>query len=617
MPKVVVHFTTISYDPHNKQAKVGQEQPNVNMNQLFRGIDIEVREGNAGAIGISHRAAQGSSVQDCTLFMGSGHTGLAGAAGSGGSHAGVTVIGGRIGLDLSQAQPAPTVSGMTLVNQSQSAIVYDGGKEALSVVGLEIVMGASATVAVSAQGVGSRWNTNINQISTIDASIDCSAAAVNSSAFGTSASLYLRNVYTRACGLVVRSPALVQPAPPAKPGEWSVVHELAAGVDVKSSNGWCETWRMDLWLDDRRQPSPVLVNASSGGVVTAPDFVAQHLWDEAAFPSFDLPGGDMVNVKDAPYLAKGDGAADDADAIQRAIDSGAGVVLLPKGLYRISRTLVLGRATKLIGVARTISVLMAMGDGLSGDEAAPQPLLRVPASGEHVVVAYLTGVTWEHLGGVYGVQWDNHNHSSTWRQNYFYRITECLYGFPSPAAEPSRVPTMPCRPRAVLRHPLNVVTGSGQFWNWENEDFLYEGFTYRHMLVANNTERDRVQFYQTNFEHADGAANMQVDRAHNVHMYSFKSENNGYTGNPRRGYTLWISHSSNVNVYGHGGNALASTDVGGALYRVENSSGIRITNVIPQHEWAHDANRSQSAIFDATANVSTCECSRPVLFRLG
>ena len=331
-------------------------------------------------------------------------------------------------------------------------------------------------------------------------------------------------------------------------------------------------------------------------------------------------------------------------------DSGAGVVLLPKGLYRISRTLVLGPATKLIGVARTISVLMAMSDGLSGDGAAPQPLLRAPASSEPVVVAYLTGVTWEHLGAVYGVQWDNHNHASTWRQNYFYRITECLYGFPRPAAEPSRVPTMPCKPSALLSHPLNgesrnwcsnprparmnqltccdsrafvgprlgtVVTGSGQFWNWENEDFLYEALRYRHMLVANNTERDSVQFYQTNFEHAEGAANMQVDRAHNVHMYSFKSENNGYTGTPHRGYALMISNSHNVNVYGHGGNAMASTDAGGALYRVENSTNVRITNVIPQHEWAHDANRSQSAIFDATANVRTGECSRPVLFRLG
>ena len=152
MPKVVVHTTT-SYDPHNKQAKVGQEQPNANMNTLPR-IDIEVREGNAGAIGISHRAAQGSSVQDCTLFMGSGHTGLAGAAGSGGSHASATAIGGRIGLDLT-GTAGTHGDGMTLVNQSQSAIVYDGGKEAPSVVGLEIVMGASATVAVSGQGVGS------------------------------------------------------------------------------------------------------------------------------------------------------------------------------------------------------------------------------------------------------------------------------------------------------------------------------------------------------------------------------------------------------------------------------------------------------------------------------
>ena len=153
------------------------------------------------------------------------------------------------------------------------------------------------------------------------------------------------------------------------------------------------------------------------------------------------------------------------------------------------------------------------------------------------------------------MQWNNHNHSSTWRQNYFYRTTECLYGFPHPQAEPSRTPTMPCDPAAFMKHPLLVVTGSIQCYNcgtqqcqtpmlsstrysccwrkkreidlprqtphrgqmssaqqdgfWsisgvlyelrmttENEDFLYEAPSYRHMLVANNTPGDLVEFYQ-------------------------------------------------------------------------------------------------------------------------
>ena len=48
-----------------------------------------------------------------------------GGAGSGGSHIKVTVIGGKAGVTLGEAQPSPAVSGLTLINQSVSAVVYE------------------------------------------------------------------------------------------------------------------------------------------------------------------------------------------------------------------------------------------------------------------------------------------------------------------------------------------------------------------------------------------------------------------------------------------------------------------------------------------------------------
>ena len=458
--KNVVHFTAVNFDPNNTQAKVGQEQNNVNFNQLFRGIDIEVRAGNPGAVGIFHQAAQGSSVQDCTIYLGDGHTGLAGAAGSGGSHAGVTVIGGQVGLDLSHSQPAPTVTGMTLINQSTHAIVYNFGKEALSSVGIHIVMSAEARVAVAAAGGSGYWH-SINQMAFIDTSVDCSAAS-NATAFQTSASLYLQNVFMFGCRTAVSSPSLHYAAPlPQNRGEGVVINDLVAGVDMVSSKD-CAKWDMDVWVDGVRQASSSLVNASTRSVPPgeAPDFVAAHLWDELSFPTFDHPTADMVSVKDAPYSAKGDGYTDDHPAIQRAIDT-AEIVFLPKGHYRLSSTLVLRPNTKLIGVSRTASVLMPMSEGLGSFK--PQPLVLVPESDGHTVIAYVTGALWETLSNVYAVQWNNHNHSSMWRQNYFYRTTECLYGFPHPKAEPSRTPTMPCNAAATMEHPLLVVSGSGKF----------------------------------------------------------------------------------------------------------------------------------------------------------
>lgn len=67
---------------------------------------------------------------------------------------------------------------------------------------------------------------------------------------------------------------------------------------------------------------------------------------------------------------KGDGRADDTDAIQRALDQaaespGAGMVFLPSGRYRISRTILVWPAVRLFGTGRTRPVLV-LGDSTPG-----------------------------------------------------------------------------------------------------------------------------------------------------------------------------------------------------------------------------------------------------------
>ncbi len=86
---------------------------------------------------------------------------------------------------------------------------------------------------------------------------------------------------------------------------------------------------------------------------------------------------------------------------------------------------------------------------------------------------------------------------------------------------------------------------TGKFYNFENEDFLYEAPSYRHMLVRDQQPGDRVRFYQAsasrralpaivlcahdpraqaNFEHSDSDANMEIRNASNVAIYSYKCE---------------------------------------------------------------------------------------------
>ena len=70
-----------------------------------------------------------------------------------------------------------------------------------------------------------------------------------------------------------------------------------------------------------------------------------------------------VDSRAATVTGKGDGRTDDTDAIQSAIDKaseqgGGGVVFLPSGRYRISRTILVWPAVRVFGVGKTRPVLV-------------------------------------------------------------------------------------------------------------------------------------------------------------------------------------------------------------------------------------------------------------------
>ncbi len=76
---------------------------------------------------------------------------------------------------------------------------------------------------------------------------------------------------------------------------------------------------------------------------------------------------------DAPeFSAKGNGVVDDSDALQKAIDAvpGAGIVFVPSGRYRLSKTVVVWPGVRLIGVGpiRPVFVLGANTPGYQKNE---------------------------------------------------------------------------------------------------------------------------------------------------------------------------------------------------------------------------------------------------------
>ena len=174
-------------------------------------------------------------------------------------------------------------------------------------------------------------------------------------------------------------------------------------------------------------------------------------------------------------------------------------LFIPKGFYRLSRTLNLtSGCTGLVGAARNLAVLMPLSVGLVGMARKPAPLLSIPAATKApITLTMMSFVVWEHSSDVFAFEWRNAHANSTYRACYAYRITECFYGFPhpTPVPRPPSAPTIACKPSALLAHPLLLLTegAAGKFFNLENEDFLYQAPSYRHMLVQHT--RGPLRFY--------------------------------------------------------------------------------------------------------------------------
>jgi hypothetical protein len=384
-PKYVIHFWSPGA---GTETPIDRPQPNISMNQMLVGIDVVIGPGNQGAVGIRHRAAQGSGVQDCTIDATHGYCGLEGGAGSGGSHTNVTVIGGRIGMDMRQTQPAPTLTGCTLIGQTETALI-SSSRQALCAVGLRVETETSGPAIVTKK----LWGAHHGQLCLVDSQLTFRNPGENT-AIDAESSLCLNDVYVRGAETLVRQPD--RPALRAGTLGWVHVREYAGGV--------VERFRARKY-DNRTfvYPAPIFVDGRP--LETPPtDLQSRHLWDEQ-FPSWESPG--VVNVKDEPYGAVGDGTADDTDPIQRAVDEHE-IVFLPKGHYAVSKTIRLGPDTKLIGAHRCFSWLLPLNrdGGDFHDPGHPQPVIRT-ADDAHAetVVAFLGIRTLRESSAAYCLHW--------------------------------------------------------------------------------------------------------------------------------------------------------------------------------------------------------------------
>ena len=490
----------------------------VDMNNVFKGIDLDLSAaGNPAAAGIVQAGAQGATVTDVTVrATPDTFACFAGLNGAGGEHSNIACEGGRYGVYVDASQPVPVLAGATLINQSVSAIRYLS-QESLSLVGVRVLTGQRSTAAAIVSAGGNRG------MSIVDTVVECAGAA--QVGIQTPATLYMRDVYVRGCGISVDQ-ATAAPLPGPTPSDsWQHIAEWARGTD-RGHYFFSDV----VYTDGQRSANASVRSVAMSASAPSADLQSRHVWDSRREAGVDSLG--VANAK-TTCGARGDDVSDDSTALQHCLDTHS-AVFLPPGRYRLNRTLLLPAGAALVGMGSSFSFLLAASGGLAGASAAnPAPLVRTATGdgrGSPTTIAFLGLLTWQHLAHVYTVDWRSQHPLSLWRSNFDTRECECLW---TSAYQRYQPPDLPCALPQNLTIAKAVFRGLGRVHGFVNDDLgsiLSVGAGYRALRVADTsafaTPTARLRFYSLNLEHAQSEANAELSNATHVDIYSLKVEGN-------------------------------------------------------------------------------------------
>lgn len=545
--KIVVHILKHAYDKGYGNYDSGES-----MNQVFRSVDIVIGEGNHGAIGIRMCAAEGSTIQDVTIDATHGHTGMRGAAGGGGSHHALTIIGGRVGIDTQGWEPefrddgigtqvTPTLAGITLVGQTEAALIQKS-RGPLVGVGWKIVFHGKGPAIIN--HANSPRNPFDGGLCLIDSTIECKQPVP--AIISAERSFFLENVFIK------NAAAVCDKEPVAHPGVWTRLVTFALARNPESEGGYKlnEYPSIDGLAGAQRFVRTAMENPPN-------DLMSRHIWDRSSFPSWD--SSKAVNVRAAPYRARGNGRDDDTRALQKAIDEHE-IVFLPKGYYFVSDTLRLRPSTKLVGLHHSLSIIMTanpFGNLIAGP--GPKPIVETADAPDaetvisfigihvpnHVETANFSGASWP----IYALKWRSGGRSVV-RSPNIARINITGHGMKLPAGY-AEIP---------FREPLVQITGNGggRWYNFFVHGAHRSDERYRHILIQ-DTVND-LNFYHLHAQHAPVPFQIEAKNARSVSIYGSKTENDFSF--------LRATDCGSFSLYGYGG--IATPPAGGEHFIFEN-----------------------------------------------
>lgn len=507
------------------------EQSNINMDQVFRGIDIDISGGYEGAIGIRHAGSQGSYIENVNINATDAFAGIYNAPGQGGGTLNVTVSGGQYGFIGNKVARYPVLAGVRFLDQTTAAFHWDG-QHNLTIVGFEI-RSSSTTAAVTLQ-TGRKPQ---NGVALVDGTIEANGFTAIDNLAGRD--LHLKDVYVRGTANIMQNGTgnLI----PGGLTEWQKVNEYVYTASTSRS------------FIDGELKSAGYENSDvdqTAGIQPPDDLVLKHVPADT-IPGFEDP--ETISITD--YGANGEDDLDDTQAIKLALANHQ-KVLFPKGEYLISEPLTLGPNQHLFGSAKTISLIKS---AKGWHPTGRTPMIMTVADED--ATTSLSSV---------GLQARKNPDQLThllWRAGRNSIIKDIMISRKEGGNANIKHESFAFEDQAGGR----VYGLSGE---WSSIRALTFDPNYRHLRVTNT--RQPLAFYGLNIERSHNNPQSEINGSTNIQIYSLKGEANEDIDVP--GATvLRIVNSGNISGFGYSG--IASPASGRGLIEFINSDHVQFSNI--------------------------------------
>lgn len=348
--------------------------------RVLKHVDVVVESDNPNAVGVRWRGAEGCGVYDVHVDLTAEPTaiGFQNLPGSGGSVHTISVLGGKIAIDLypygdfwEGTQPSPTVSGGYFGGQTDHAVAGQW-RGMLNLVGCHFKMSDNAIVVKDIRRMGQGGYGGSAAL--IDCIVEYESAEGNNTAmtmmeYQVASGFTFTNSYFKHLDFITTGHV------GGNPDGWVYYEEVAYDDETNFVQGGIEV-KQGVFIDKELEVEEnIWIKSTVTSSVPPSDLCTRHRLP-LPFPSFETDGA--VSITDF----EGDVADGDwSPAFNNAIAQ-SDVVVLPNGEYMITNTIHLNSNTKLLGLHHERTTIYSPGtrsfDTSDDPYAEPKPLVDTP-----------------------------------------------------------------------------------------------------------------------------------------------------------------------------------------------------------------------------------------------